>query len=704
MAYQGYQDLSSNDRNQTGPSNAISTTPWEALRFLPKNPPRVAEYELQDVHKPIPNVQQQPPSIWRQWWAEILNTILMIGSLCGMIGVLYRNQNKPLPDLPFSISINTVVSILSTVLKASAGLILAEGISDLKWKWFRVNRSLHDLAVFDKASRGPWGCLRLLVRPRGTHLIASLGAALIILILAMDPFIQQLIQFYDCQQNSTSASAALPRTIFYDEAGAHTGAGIWPPATPVLGYIDQGLYNPSDIKTPFTCATGNCTFDDIFSTLGFCATCEDMTSQLTISNVTVYQQFLNGTTNETESEPIVMTNTTLPSGSWASIGQFDSADTWFRMNATLDGWIDVIQASNAWSGGSEDWYMDHRLAEIIRPGIGGCNTTYDNNTWACSGFGGSGAARCKIKPCAKSYNASIVQGELTETLVKSPAEMFLGVSDSGMPVWLAADVKCAGPEAVSRLQDAGYSITNDDIIIPWNVMVNVSDGTASIYVDSEDNEYFAKSWGNITVPGPPLINTSLPLDIIPANCLYQMTYPAVSSIGEYIDDYFTGAIVPLANDDAATGPPQLRAVFNDTYASFDSINAIFNSVADALSVRVRTYDDGISLDVKPASGRVHVEQTCVSVRWPFLAFPIAVVVLTTVFLTAIVGYAALGKAGTVAAGWKSSPLPMAFNGLAMDRSVSESAGGTVGYSSNLDVMDSVARRTMARVADSTAVD
>lgn len=400
MAEQEFQDLHGSVMDQARSTNNVSTASWETLQFLPRSPPRITEYDSPNVGKTNPKHQQQLPGIWRQWWAEILNAVLMIGSLCGMVAVLYQNQDKPLPNLPFEISINAVVSILSTVLKASAGLILAEGISDLKWKWFRTNRSLNDLAVFDMASRGPWGCLRLLIRPRGTHLIASLGAALIILILAMDPFTQQLIRFYDCKIVSTTTSATLPRAMLYSEVGQHLQPGSWPPATPVLGVIDQGLYNPSTIKTPFICVTGNCTFDDIYSTLGFCSTCEDMTSQLRIFNFSNGYNTWRTRTGETGSEPKIMVNATLPSGSYTSIdpASGDISNGWFRMNATSDGWIDVIQASYARPGGAEDWRADHHLATTVRP-FRGCNTAFDNNTWACSGFGGSGAARVSSFRC-----------------------------------------------------------------------------------------------------------------------------------------------------------------------------------------------------------------------------------------------------------------------------------------------------------------
>lgn len=156
---------------------------------------------------------QQPPSVWNQWRVEILNCILMISMLCAMVVVLSLNNGKALPDWSSTISINTVVAVISAVLKASAALILAEGVSDAKWKWFQRSRSLHDFVVFDNASRGAWGCLQLLAAPRGGHYTASLGAGLILLTLALDPFTQQLVHHYDCRQAGETpwSKATLPR-------------------------------------------------------------------------------------------------------------------------------------------------------------------------------------------------------------------------------------------------------------------------------------------------------------------------------------------------------------------------------------------------------------------------------------------------------------------------------------------------------------
>lgn len=88
---------------------------------------------------PNPSQLRRTPGLWSQWWVEILNCILMMGTLCAIIGILHPNQTKPLPEWPFDVSINMAVSILSTGLKTSAVLIFTEGISHLKWRWFQAS-------------------------------------------------------------------------------------------------------------------------------------------------------------------------------------------------------------------------------------------------------------------------------------------------------------------------------------------------------------------------------------------------------------------------------------------------------------------------------------------------------------------------------------------------------------------------------------
>lgn len=199
---------------------------------------------------------------------------------------------------------------------------------------------------------------------------------------------------------------------------------------------------------------------------------------------------------------------------------------------------------------------------------------------------------------------------------------------------------------------------------------------------------------NVTVPGPQLNGTGLPLDIIPAECLYDISYPAVSSIGNYLTGYLHGTINPGSNGHSSDGPPQVRTLFNDTYASFDSINYAFTSVAEAITLRIRKYNPPSTLlAARPVVGTVLEEKTCVDVRWPFLAFPAAVVAFTTVFLMIVIAQSAVGTFNTVAAGWKSSPLPIAFGGLTTDTSGQARIGGESDGRGNLKEMETISKRT-----------
>ena len=107
-----------------------------------------------------------------------------------IVGVILPYQDQPLPHWPYDVSINTLISILIAIVKAAVLFVVAEGLSQLKWTWFRRERPLQDMTRFDVASRGPWGGLRLLLSLRGRDLVASVGAAVTIASIAIDPFAQ----------------------------------------------------------------------------------------------------------------------------------------------------------------------------------------------------------------------------------------------------------------------------------------------------------------------------------------------------------------------------------------------------------------------------------------------------------------------------------------------------------------------------------
>ena len=145
-------------------------------------------YGSSQVEKP--NNTHHLPTWLQDWWLEILCCGLFVAALMAIVGAVLPYQDQPLPQWPYNVSINTLISILAAITKAAMLLVIAEGLSQLKWTWFRRTRPLQDMARYDMASRGPWGSLRFLLSSRGGDLITSVGAIVTVASIAIDPFAQ----------------------------------------------------------------------------------------------------------------------------------------------------------------------------------------------------------------------------------------------------------------------------------------------------------------------------------------------------------------------------------------------------------------------------------------------------------------------------------------------------------------------------------
>lgn len=162
----------------------------------------------------------------RQWKWEIL--ALTFSSLCLAIVIvlLLVMNNRRLADWTLPISPNALVSIAITLSKSSLLMLIAEGISQLKWAHFAEKRQvLYDLQLFDAASRGPWGAFLLLYARKFKPILACIGAVITIIALAMDPCAQQILEFRTLMMQSSSDTAEIRAAAAYDVA-VHDGGGV----------------------------------------------------------------------------------------------------------------------------------------------------------------------------------------------------------------------------------------------------------------------------------------------------------------------------------------------------------------------------------------------------------------------------------------------------------------------------------------------
>jgi hypothetical protein len=145
------------------------------------------------------------------WWWEVYATLLAVASTAAIIAVLISVNAKPLEWWPLPIQPNSLVAVFSTIAKSALLIPVAECLSQLKWHYFEKPRALSQMQVFDDASRGPWGALKLLWTTKLAAPLASVGAFVMLLMLAFEPFTQQVIHFYSTDSLLRNETG----TIFY---------------------------------------------------------------------------------------------------------------------------------------------------------------------------------------------------------------------------------------------------------------------------------------------------------------------------------------------------------------------------------------------------------------------------------------------------------------------------------------------------------
>lgn len=103
-------------------------------------------------------------SVLTKWW--IWELLACCGScICFfiVIAVLLAYDGRPQPEWPWNITINSIVSWFTTIMKACLLAAVTTSISQASWIHFRTQpHALIDMAVYDSASRGPLGSMYLL--------------------------------------------------------------------------------------------------------------------------------------------------------------------------------------------------------------------------------------------------------------------------------------------------------------------------------------------------------------------------------------------------------------------------------------------------------------------------------------------------------------------------------------------------------------
>lgn len=150
------------------------------------------------------------------WTWELFAIAISASALISIAAVLIAYNGKTLAEWGAPIRPNTVISALSTLAKSSMLMVVGEGLGQLKWTYFEQRpHRLQDFEIFDGASRGPLGSLRLLWKINRRAFMASMGAIIVLFALAMDPFVQQVISYPQKYVNATDERARIGANRFF---------------------------------------------------------------------------------------------------------------------------------------------------------------------------------------------------------------------------------------------------------------------------------------------------------------------------------------------------------------------------------------------------------------------------------------------------------------------------------------------------------
>ncbi|KAI1289106.1 hypothetical protein F5Y03DRAFT_378418 [Xylaria venustula] len=237
-----------------------------------------------------PPVASPPPSnlSWYDrlnsgWIPEIWCQVFSIAFLLAMVILLSRLDGRPLSTWTIAVSPNAVIAILSIASKASLIYALGQSLSQLKWlHLLKKPDSLHDLQRYDDASRGPLGAIRMFWRVRSAPFVAYLGALVILLALAFEPFSQQLLHFDERVISYPGQRSSVPFSNRYD----YGDTGVDGVSAVIVGSRDNplkaaavnGIYDVVK-DPPFTCPGSTCSYPTI-TTMGLCSECDDITKTI----------------------------------------------------------------------------------------------------------------------------------------------------------------------------------------------------------------------------------------------------------------------------------------------------------------------------------------------------------------------------------------------------------------------------------------
>ncbi|MCJ1347113.1 hypothetical protein MMC31_005334 [Peltigera leucophlebia] len=333
------------------------------------------------------------------------------------IAILLAHYNdEPIFDWN-GVTLNAIIAVFSAMSKAMLAFTLSECLGQAKWIWFSSQqRPLSDVDLIDAASRGPLGSFRILGQPGACSFI-SMGAIIVILSAAIDPFVQLTVGKGYTLKFENNSNVRISYAKRYSK-GSFTGISGTIPVSGDPNYnssktetdadfemksaVFYGLSQPDSLisqQTQRSCSSGNCTWDT-FTSLAVCSGCNDLTNKIEIEKVNPDEYplvFSLDISNDVILEHSVTTKYRLPNGL--------SGDSSIQMTAY--GTSNETESVSFTSHDTLIWSMTMM------------NFTVKEEPTASVSVS---AIECGLWYCVNSYKSAVKDGNLTETIEFAPSK------------------------------------------------------------------------------------------------------------------------------------------------------------------------------------------------------------------------------------------------------------------------------------------
>jgi hypothetical protein len=575
------------------------------------------------------------------WKVEIAAAILFFAALFAIVGTVFAYSGKPRPQWPAKITINTLLSIYALTFKTAIVQVAASAIYQTQWARFAKKRSLFDIQQYHSAGE-PLGSLNWLISQKLREPLVGLAAIVILAALATDPFVQQIVHYSDCTftLSPTASAASIPRTSYFT-----VNFDLLSPSAvaPITSGILEGATN-----TSFTCSTGNCTFSTEYSTIGYCSQCKDLSSQLAVT----------GEGNLTTGSLFFSIAYSLPGLSLDFVSDWASNNPVGLLNMTGttgedDGFFHFEVIANAMPD------IEFSLENLP---IASCGDPAAQEVDLCRGVT---AASCSFVPCVRTYNASVRNGVIIESLLETN-DLDVGWGHGLVNLTLVPgqkydllgliDSHCISAEERQSLEAANVTFDSKYRWIPYF---------------PEFFNFTELDLGRLYSSDAPY-----PQSLLAHGCLYMIDDGNfVTQLEEvYLPQLFEGEVT--GSDGYSRGPAQdgeggpdyfyspqtidgsqiAQNFYNMGTNNVSTIEALSQNAATSMTNYLRR--TGQANYSSPVLGTVTRTTTCLGVEWAWIALPASLTAATTVLLIA----AMILTAKSQAPFWKSSILVFFFHG------------------------------------------